>query len=433
MEPAGLACFKLLLIFAVIILLLRLHVQLRLTLLAASLCTALLSGTGPEQWPGIVLRTATDADFLLLCFMVWMMLTLSGVQDAGGQSARFVDGLERYMHNPRLRLLIFPALIGLLPMPGGALFSCPMIRAAAAHMEISESRKTLINYWFRHIWESAWPLYPGYILACAMLGLSLTVICRYTFPLVFLAAGLGWFFFLRDVSGLPRPADARQGADLPAKNIFSLLLNFLPIAVVLAGAAIFSPVLDRLFPEAPAQTTFALALCPALGTAIAQCRGRLRGGLVKLAFSADAGRIIILLFAIFLFKELIITSGIVRDLSGPVSGLPMVAAACVVIPFLSGLLTGIMVGFVGLSFPVLLGLIRHAGLQEYTVPLIVLSLVAGNCGQLLSPLHVCLVVTCEFFNTELPRIWRSLVGPVAGLFAGGVLLACILAAAGARF
>jgi hypothetical protein len=52
---------------------------------------------------------------------------------------------------------------------------------------------------------------------------------------------------------------------------------------------------------------------------------------------------------------------------------------------------------------------------------------------MLSPLHVCLIVTCEFFNTRLPRIWRSLVGPVAALFIGGVMLSCITAAAGARF
>jgi hypothetical protein len=152
-----------------------------------------------------------------------------------------------------------------------------------------------------------------------------------------------------------------------------------------------------------------------------------------LVFSANAGRILILLFAVFLFKDTLAASGIVRDFARSVSGLPMVAAACIVLPFIAGLLTGLMVGFVGLSFPVLLDLIRHAGLQEYTLPLVVLSLSAGNCGQLLSPLHVCLVVTCEFFNTKLQRIWPSLLRPTAALFTGGTLLAAATAAAGARF
>jgi hypothetical protein len=499
MEPAGLACLKLLLIFVVIVLLLRRGVQLWRALLAASLCTALVSGVGPGQWPGIILRTAADTDFLFLCFMVWMMVTLSGVQEAGGQSARLADGLEDYLHNPRIRLFIFPALVGLLPMPGGALFSCPMIRAVAGHMSVGESRQALINYWFRHIWETAWPLYPGYILASSLLGLSLDVICRYTFPMVFLAVGVGRHFFLRDIpvdgagaeyarspehadaapvharlpdDGVVSPVrgDARKqevelegmqgvspvrgdvahgtafdGSNLRAssvrgyaapaskKPLLALLGNFLPIVVVIAGAALLTPLLDLLFPEAPRQTAFGLALCAGVGTAVVRNRGKLRGKAARLVFSANAGRILILLFAVFLFKDLIAASGIVRDLAGSVSGLPMVAAACVVLPFVAGLLTGVMVGFVGLSFPVLLDLIRHAGLQEYTLPLVVLSLAAGNCGQMISPLHVCLVVTCEFFNAQLPRIWRSLVRPTAALFTGGALLAAAVAAAGARF
>jgi hypothetical protein len=461
MEPAGLACLKLLLIFAVIVLLLRRGVQLRHALLAASLCTALVSGMGPGQWPGMVLRTAADTDFLFLCFMIWMMVTLSGVQEAGGQSAQLVDGLEDYLHNPRIRLFIFPALVGLLPMPGGALFSCPMIKAVAEHMSVGESRQALINYWFRHIWETAWPLYPGYILASSLLGLSLDVICRYTFPMVFMAAGVGRYFFLRDIpvdgagaeyARSPAHADTAAGlevfdtvdkdarspahadaASAPKKGLLFLLGNFLPIIVVLAGAALLTPLTDLLFPEAPKQMPFLLALCAGVGTAVVRSRGKLRGKAARLVFSANAGRILILLFAVFLFKDLIVASGIVRDLGGSVSGLPMVAAACVVLPFVAGLLTGIMVGFVGLSFPVLLDLIRHAGLQEYTLPLVVLSLAAGNCGQMISPLHVCLVVTCEFFNAQLPRIWRSLVRPTAALFIGGALLAAAVAAAGAKF
>jgi integral membrane protein (TIGR00529 family) len=440
MEPAALACIELLLIFAVIVLLLRRGAQLKVALFAASLCTAVVSGIGPGRWPGMILGTATDTDFLLLCCMIWMMIALSGVQEAGGQNTRLVEELEEYVHNPRVRLLIFPALVGLLPMPGGALFSCPMVGAVAGHMDVGESRRTLINYWFRHIWETAWPLYPGYILASSLLGLSLSVICRYTFPLIFLAVGVGWFFFLRDI-----PSDGLCGGRVPpfapgdavrvpaGKRLVSLLGNFLPILVVLAGAAFFTPLLAVLFPGAPKQTAFGLALCAALGAAVVQNREKLRGRAVQLAFSAHAGRIIVLLFAIFLFKDMIVASGIVRELSEPVSGLPAVAAACLILPFIAGLLTGVMVGFVGLSFPVLLDLIRHAGLQEYTAPLIILSLAAGNCGQMLSPLHVCLIVTCEFFNTQLPRIWRSLIGPVAALFAGGGLLACIAAAAGAHF
>ncbi|MDR3175094.1 MAG: DUF401 family protein [Desulfovibrio sp.] len=435
--PAAAASLKLLLIFALIVLLLKFHVKLRLTLAAACLLTAVLSGIWPERWPGIIAGLLTDRDFLLLCLMIWLMLLLSGVQDAGGQSARLVDGLERYLRNPRFRLALFPALVGLLPMPGGALFSCPMIKAAAGHMNLGDEQKTLINYWFRHIWEAAWPLYPGYLLVSSLLGLSLTTLWRYTFPLVFLACGTGWLFFMRGIAS-DNPADnaplpgsgAETGRDA---SLASALLNALPLAVTLLGAVFFGILMDVFLPEIPGQAAFSLSLLLAVSTALFQCRGKMSKSLASLAFSGNMLNILLMLVAIFLFKDIIGASGIVRDLGEVGAGGIMLFVTCAVIPFISGLLTGLMVAFVGLSFPVVLGYVQHAGLQEYLVPLVIVSLVSGNCGQLLSPMHVCLVVTCEFFKTDLSKIWLKLLKPVSILFLAGLSWALAMLASGVTF
>ncbi|MDR2800423.1 MAG: DUF401 family protein [Desulfovibrio sp.] len=437
LAPAAAASLKLLLIFALIIALLKLHVKLWLTLAAACVFTALLSGLWPERWPGIIAGLLTDRNFLLLCLMIWLMLLLSGVQDAGGQSARLVDGLERYLRNPRFRLALFPALVGLMPMPGGALFSCPMIKAAAGHMNLSDEQKTLINYWFRHIWEAAWPLYPGYLLVSSLLGLSITTLWRYTFPLVFLACGIGWFFFMRSIASenLPENApvaelggEADRGASLGAA-----LLNALPLAVTLLGAAFFGILIDIFLPEVPGQAAFSLSLLLAVATALFQCRGRMRKTLASLAFSGNMLNILFMLIAIFLFKDIISASGIVRDLGEMSAGGLMLFVTCMVIPFISGLLTGLMVAFVGLSFPVVLGYVQHAGLQEYLVPLVIVSLVSGNCGQMLSPMHVCLVVTCEFFKTDLSKIWLKLLRPISVLLLAGLSWALVTLASGVTF
>lgn len=434
------AALRLLAAFAALTLLLRLRVALWAAILAASGILALASGIMPGNWPAFVLQVLTNRDFVLLCFMIWLIILLSGVQEATGQNSRFVRGLEGHVRSPRVRLVIFPALVGLLPMPGGALFSCPMLKAAAEDMALDDEKKSLINYWFRHIWECAWPLYPGYALACSLLGIPITTLWRYTFPLVFLSFVVGWFFYMRELAAspllhkrTPHLPDAENGTAEGGESLPRVLLHALPIAVTLVGAGFFGLLFDRFLPDTPGQVAFILSLALAVGTALLQGRGNMTTPLRQLLLTPNARRILLLLAAIFIFKELLTSGGLVRDLSDFGTAPLMVILACITVPLLSGLLTGILVGLVGVSFPIVIGLVEHSTLAPHLLPLIVLALAAGNCGQLLSPLHVCLVVTCEFFTASMPRVWRALLLPALVLFGGGALLAALLALLGARF
>ncbi|MDR1659025.1 MAG: DUF401 family protein [Desulfovibrio sp.] len=437
------ALCKLLAVCATLMVLLRLRLPLWLTICAGCLEVAVFSGIGPASWPDIVAGVLTNADFLLLCLMIFLIMFLSSIQEATGQSGRLVAGLERHLRHPRIRLVLFPALVGLLPMPGGALFSCPMIRAATEGMEISECRKALVNYWFRHIWEASWPLYPGYALICALLQIPLSVYWRYTFPLVFVALGAGWLFFLRDLdasrtarheSGAPPSrhipsagGTARPGTEPAEERLGDVLLNALPLVVTLGGAAVFGLLFDAFFPELPGQAVFSFSLALGIGTAFWQGRGAASVPLRKLAFNRSMARMMLLLLMLFVFKDTIRVAGVVDAFSRIGTGFLVIASAFVVLPMLSGILTGVMVGFVGMCFPILIGILQAApALQAYAAPLIVLATVAGNCGQMLSPVHVCLVVTGEYFGTNLADMWRRLTAPVGLLLLGGSLWALCL-------
>lgn len=456
-SASTMAAAKLIAVFALLVVMLRLHVRLWACILAAALAVSLLTGISPAQWPSILLAAFTRPDFILLCIMVFFIMLLSAVQDATGQSRKLVEGLKRYLARPRLRLVIFPALVGLLPMPGGALFSCPMIDAAARNMGISDEKKGLINYWFRHIWETAWPLYPGYALVCALLGVSMTELWKYTFPLVFLSFGVGWLFYMRDLARSPLlegKACAEGAAPEQARHVHEgvssawdeseaegdqnqslpqALSHALPIAVTLLGAVFFAFILDRFFPNVPGQAAFSLSLLCAVATALRQGRMKPGKAFLHLAFSRNTARIMLLLASIYIFKECIGSGGLVSDLSSLGDGVAVILLTFLVVPFVSGLLTGIMVGFVGLCFPILLAILEHSPLKEHTLPLIILAMIAGNCGQMLSPLHVCLVVTCEFFNTRLPGFWRALLLPTGCILLGGIVWVCLLAAFGLQF
>lgn len=439
-----LALGKLIFAFTMILALLRLRVPLWLAIIAGTAVVALSCRIAIIDWPGIVFAVVRQRDFLIFVLMVFLILLLSSVQEATGQSNLLVKSLEQHLGRPRLRLVLFPALIGLLPMPGGALFSCPMVKTTAKDMGISEQKKALINVWFRHIWELAWPLYPGYVLVCSLLGIPLSRLCQFTFPIVPLAFAVGWFFLLRDLRPSPLSPETRVAVPEPesavhdqaSRQVFcapgripslaEVFLHSLPITVTLIGAVFFSLFFDIFMPNTPGQLSFSLALICAIGTALWQGRKRMKCLFADLVFTANTRKIMLLLLVIYIFKQTIMVSGLIHSMGDIGDSALMIVLSFLLLPFISGMLTGAMFGFVGISFPILLGILAHSPLREYTLPLVILGLIAGNSGQMLSPLHVCLVVTSEFFDTSISGVLRNLFAPVLVLFAGSVLWVLIV-------
>ncbi len=425
MSPAVAALGSLCASFAVMLVGLRLRMGLWLCVLAGSACLALLTGIPAADFAGVFPGTLGDKGFVSLSLVLCLILVLSGVQAATGQNLRMVAALESLLRSRKLRLLFFPALVGLLPMPGGALFSCPMLESAARRMDLDPRRKTAVNYWFRHIWEPVWPLYPGYILTCTLLNLPLSALATYTFPLLFISLASGWFFLLRD---LPPEKEEERPAD-PAerrKALRDLLYESLPIGTALLGAVPASLLADALFPGLPGGAPFAGSLAAAVAVALAQ--GGTVGLLPKILFSRNTGGMLLLIFMIFVFKSLLEHSGIIPKLDGFGSERWAVLALFILLPFVCGALTGVMVAYVGTSFPILIGLAAHAGLQEMTMPLFVLAIIAGNIGEMVSPLHVCLAVSCEYFKVGAVATIRQILGPVLVLLFAGGLWCLILAA-----
>ena len=77
-----------------------------------------------------------------------------------------------------------------------------------------------------------------------------------------------------------------------------------------------------------------------------------------------------------------------------------------VIPFLLGLLTGITAGFVGVSFPIVLPLITKNGSPNISMAMF--AYLAGLSGMMLSPMHLCLALTAEYFKVDLSKLYKKL-------------------------
>jgi hypothetical protein len=102
-------------------------------------------------------------------------------------------------------------------------------------------------------------------------------------------------------------------------------------------------------------------------------------------------------------------------------GIPLMPII-MLLPLVSGLATGVTVACVGASFPIVIDLLGDSPSTSTLLSTTVLAYGCGYMGMLLSPVHVCLVVTGEHFGTGVLRIAAGLLRPAAVVLALAVLM-----------
>ncbi|WP_041623494.1 DUF401 family protein [Spirochaeta thermophila] len=352
--------------------------------------------------------------------MLFFFLVIIGVMALSSllKEAGLVDSVVRIVER-RVRypwsLAVFPALVGLLPMPGGAIFSAPMVARADRSERLSGAQRAVVNYWFRHLWEYWLPLYPGVLLAVELSGMSTLSFMRNHAVFMVLALVVGYVVYLRAVTR----AGGGRGEEEDAGAGDGLRAPFLEIGIVL-GVYVLGSVL---FPGVRGGRYLWLALGVWSAIAVLLVRTDIPGGKVRgVFFGKRLWSLVLLVMLIrvygFLFEFPSDGGTLAERIAGSLSGagIPPVVVL-VFLPFIAGLVLGIAVGFVGVSFPVVMGLLSGMGVERVG-PYVMLAYVAGYIGMMLSPLHVCFVVSSEYFESHLFRNMRLLAVPLVVIAAG---------------
>ncbi len=381
----------LLISIAGILILLRLKWHPGLAVFAGSLIIMLLVLPLPSI-PSKMWHTLLDLPTLRLLVVVASALTLSGLMEAKGLLSRMAITLESI--GPRVALHLIPAAIGLVPMPAGALVSATASQGLAKRLGLTPERATFINYWFRHIWEFSIPVYPGIIITSAVLSVPLFAVVKILSPATALAIVFGVIISYRILRETPKT----EGH--PTKNIFFNLVKsawpiLLLVPLVLLGL----------------ETMIAFPLVLVL-LAVQQrpewpeLKKALKYGLEP--------KILFLLYAIMLYQATIVSSGAAKILIADMQaiGLPDLLVL-VALPLLLGLSTGYSPAVAGIALPLLLPyIVSSSGINA---PVLLVAYVSGFMGVLLSPLHLCLILSTEYFKASLARVYRYVLPLTLGI------------------
>jgi integral membrane protein (TIGR00529 family) len=389
------ALLKIALVFAGIIALLSRKWNLGLVLLIACVAVGLLFAYPLQHVALDVLLAAIDPLTLRLALIVVLIMTLSELlrQTAGLKGT--VESLQALIPNGRIVIAALPALVGLLPMVGGAVFSAPMVDEVGGRLKASSGRKTFVNFWFRHIWEPIFPLYPSALLAAELLHKTSLQLAAASWPLTVAAATGGLLFGLLK---LPRRGDDDLPATSRAQNLRTLAKSIWPIDLILS--LMFTITLMMAIKRVPL------------------------GNLGVILRKHVPWNTVIVIFSALIFRRVLEQSGAVSAVSGGLTELSLpVGLVAFAIPFIVALLTGLLAAGYSVGFPVVLPLVVASG--EVVPPAWVVWLMAGGfMGVMCSPMHLCLALTRVYFKTDWMSIYRFIV-PSAALVvatAVGILL-----------
>lgn len=384
---------------------------------AGTLILALWSGHSLLQAGVIALEgTATLNNFFLIMIIV-LVICLSGQMAKTGVMKEIV-GIVKGASSRRFSLAVLPAIIGLLPMPGGAVFSAPLVDDCDSEGAVEPILKTKINYWFRHIWEYWWPLYPGVLLAVELSGIKVWQFMLVQLPMTLFAVIGGYFLLLRRVKK-GKAQRAREPVAMP------FLKRVLPILMVIGSYLFF----QILFPQV---VDFNKYLPIAAGLVLAMVTLQIQRPLSwdqwrkiifsKKTFSMALLMLVIRIYGAFVQADLPGGGGLIANMRLELEGLGIpVLASVMIIPFICGITSGIVVGCVGASFPIVISLLGPSPEFGMLLGTVILAFGSGYVGILLSPIHVCLIVTNEYFQTKLGHSLLRLVPSVAVVIAGTLI------------
>jgi len=342
-----------------------------------------------------------DPSTILLAVAVGLIPIIGGILKDTGQMDDLVKNLRI---GKKAFLAVSPALLGMLPMPGGALLSAPMVEKAGK--VVSKEKKCGLNVWFRHIMFLIYPLSPALIISVKIAQLDLYQVLLYLVPFFFFSIFLGYFFFLHKITG-----------EIDYEQKLSLKKLFLPLTVILI-APIFDFLIKALFAPSIPEAATLIAITSSLILAVVV--GRLGAGRFgKITWESKPWDFAFIIVGMTVFLNVFTASGIptlIQNLQIP----PVLL--CVVIGFLLGFATGRIQTPALIIVPIFLtkGWILSA-------PVFAIMYFSIFLGYVLSPIHPCVSLSLQFFHVEIKDFLKVISPPtLIGFVVSFVLLFVIM-------
>ncbi|MBQ7515508.1 MAG: DUF401 family protein [Schwartzia sp.] len=368
--------------FLLILFLLKKKVPIGPSMLAGGLLLWLARSAQPVALGQALTQTLSMPRTYDILLALYFVMCLEIELRVSGTLRGMVNALQRLFSSVRVLLAIMPAFLGLLPSLGGARFSAPIVDELSRDLPLSAERKAAINFWFRHIFEFSSPIIPGMIMACNIAGVPFSAFLKHLSWLTVLAFAVGWFLLIRPLRGLPEtppPAPEHQRT----RETHDLFLALSPVV------ATFLLVVGADF-----NASWAMGLVTFVLFFLLRATGRFVGARDVVIVALDR-KMFLNVLCILYFIQILTVTGVLTEIVAAFQQSPLPVSAIIAgVSFLIGMLTGMSQGHVAIVMPIV------AAFGMSSLHLAGIAMAFGVAGQMLTPTHMCLVVTMDYFHAD---------------------------------
>ncbi|MCX6662652.1 MAG: DUF401 family protein, partial [Euryarchaeota archaeon] len=377
--------------FIVILILIRKKVNFGLSLLVGSLIVGVFSleVITPIDIPKAMIEASFYSfekqqimtETLELALLMTLIFVLAKSMQETGAITKLIDSLRTFFSKGGT-LGVIPAVYGLMPVPGGALFSAPLIDKEGDKYKLQKDQKNFLNIWFRHIWFPIYPISAAMILICSIKfsGVPIQMLILADLP-AFIGVLLIGFIFLKRFTGKTPHTTVTVIKDY--RGLVYILPPIVPLLFYPLKLVGLSETRCFLI-----GVSFSLLLLYALinidvTTYVTIIKKSLTW---NLAFA---------IFGIMILREMMKISQMHLLITETMHNLAFPALIIVIlIPLLLGTLTGYNLGAIALSYPLVDPFFAFTGV--HIIGLTSLIFMSSLIGYLISPIHLCNVLSSEY-------------------------------------
>ena len=388
--------FALLIIaMAIIILMLRRHIPIGPCMLTGGLFIWLMKTPELHYLTQAFTETLSLPRTYDIIFALYFVMCLEIELRTSGALTGMVHALQRIFSSNRVTLAVMPAFLGLLPSLGGARFSAPIVEEASKGLGLTSDHQSAINFWFRHIFEFSSPIIPGMIMACNIAGVAYSEFITHLCWLTVLMFSVGWFVLIRPIKADSiKESSGTQAAD--EQGWQDLWLSLSPVILTFVLVVFFNM-----------NASVGMGVVTA-GLFLVLHFTKREVSLKEVVVGAIDMKMFFNVLCILYFIQILTVTQVLQEIVTAFQSSPLpvpVIIACV--SFIIGVLTGMSQGHVAIIMPII------AAMQTGSLNLAGVAMAFGVAGQMLTPTHMCLVVTVDYFKANFFKTLKPvLIGEI---------------------
>jgi len=393
----------------VLLTLVRLRVSVGIALIVEGVLIIVLMN--PLLLPNVFLQTLMNertVSLVLASFSISILVELYSL-------TRMINGLSEgllgYVRRPTLIIAIVPAIMGLLPIAGGALMSAPVVASVGSAIGLGTTLMAFLNVWFRHTIFLIYPMSQVLITAAVLTGHSVIELAMYQVPIMVLMMLTGLYVTRRN--GKPI---SKSGSLVFRESSLKDVVTFLsPILGSIVVALIARQVLDTLGYYSDYSVAVGGFFGVALITYLSFKKSEEHVSLIKFFTALRSDRVMNMVLSSFgamLIYYAMINTGISSSIGVIISGskFPVVITE-ILLPSVMSLISGSPIVGVTSSVPLL------ASLKTFSLGDASLIYLSAFLSYVASPVHLCLVFTVQYFKENLFKVYKYLIPAIVLTFA----------------